>query len=232
MTPPIEEIFEEESCLDGLELPAFPQIAWRGPFADFRDAMAGTTEASDVAHFGTLLSAIAANLGRNVWMYDGSRIYPNVYVLFFGESGDKKTTAQRRALTLDLVRPDIQILRGGGTPEGISDALDQHEGQATVWLQFCEEISTLFAQGRWQASSILEFLTEAFDCPGSYRMEYRKKRVDLYQPTPTILAATTPDWFWKNARPQDFYGVLVTVSCISLVKRRTQSHFHQYRMQH
>lgn len=25
-------------------------------------------------------------------------------------------------------------------------------------------------------------------------------------PTPTILAGTTPEWFWKNARPDDFFG--------------------------
>ena len=36
--------------------PNFPEIAWRGLFADYRRAMVDTTEASDVAHFGTFWS--------------------------------------------------------------------------------------------------------------------------------------------------------------------------------
>ena len=36
----------------------FPDIAWRGIFAEYRAAMDGTTEASDVAHFATLWAAL------------------------------------------------------------------------------------------------------------------------------------------------------------------------------
>jgi hypothetical protein len=39
-------------------------------------------------------------------------------------------------------------------------------------------------------------------------MKYRKNPISLQAPTPTILAGTTCEWFWKNARADDFYGGL------------------------
>src|ERR1700721_2718970 len=54
-------------------LPAFPEIAWRGIFADYREAMTGTTEASDVAHFSTCWAAAAVAMGRRVYTYAGDR---------------------------------------------------------------------------------------------------------------------------------------------------------------
>jgi hypothetical protein len=54
--------------IDDDALPDFPEIVWRGAFADYRDAMAGTTEASDVAHFATLWAAAAVTMGRRVSM--------------------------------------------------------------------------------------------------------------------------------------------------------------------
>src|SRR6516165_9423224 len=75
---------------------AFPECAWRGLFAEYRAAMAGTTEASDVAHFATFWAAVAVMLGRDIHMWSGRHVYPNIYILLFGPSGDKKTTAQDR----------------------------------------------------------------------------------------------------------------------------------------
>jgi hypothetical protein len=42
----------------------FPEIAWRGLFAKYRDVMQGTTEACDAAHFATLWASVAAIMGR------------------------------------------------------------------------------------------------------------------------------------------------------------------------
>ncbi len=53
----------------GSELPDFPETAWRSVFADYRDAVRGCTEASDVFHFVSLWAAVAVSLGRHVWMF-------------------------------------------------------------------------------------------------------------------------------------------------------------------
>ncbi len=197
-----------ESKIDGDPLPDFPESAWRGAFASYREAMIGTTEASDVAHFTAFWAAAAVTLGRRVSMYSGERIFANVYLSVFGPTGDKKTTAQRRILNCGLLPPSLQVIRNLGSTEGLADALKREDGGEVVALFFWEELTALFARGRWTGSTILEFFTETFDCPPEWGMKYRNDPISLRAPTPTILAGTTCEWFWKNARSDDFYGGL------------------------
>jgi hypothetical protein len=131
-----------------------------------------------------------------------------VYLSVFGPTGDKKTTAQRRVLNCGLVAPSIQVIRNLGSTEGLADALKREDRAEMVALFFWEELTTLFARGRWTGSTILEFFTETFDCPSEWGMKYRKGAINLVAPTPTILAGTTCEWFWKNARSDDFFGGL------------------------
>ena len=121
---PIEKPEAAES-----DLPAFPEIAWRGLFREYRDAMNGTTEACDGAHFATLWAAVAAILGRDVEMHAGDVIYPNVYLAVFGETGDKKTTAERRISACNLFEhwPHVRLVRGVGSTEGLADAVQDAE---------------------------------------------------------------------------------------------------------
>jgi hypothetical protein len=203
---PVEVLEPAEQMEERAMLPAFPEIVWRGIFDEYREAMSGTTEASDVAHFAALWTAAAANLGRWVSIFAGDEIFPNVYILFYGPTGDKKTTAKRRIFRHNLLAPTVQILRNVGSPEGMADTLQTSGSAPMVYLCFWEEISILLAHGRWNGSSILEFLTETYDCPPEYRMPYRNHPIELLEPTPSILAGTTPEWFWKNALVEDFQG--------------------------
>ena len=200
------EPMPEPEVIESDKLPEFPEAAWRGIFADYRDAVKATTEASDVYHFGALWAAVAVLLGRKVSMFSGERIYPNVYLSLFGLTGDKKTTAQRQIINCDLVPSSIQIIRNLGSTEGLADCLKREDGADAVGLFFWEELTALLARGRWSGSTILEFITECFDCPPQWGLKYRKEPITITAPTPTILAGTTPEWFWKNARGDDFYG--------------------------
>lgn len=188
------------------ELPNFPESAWRGAFSDYRTAMRDTTEASDVFHFAACWAAGAVSLGRRAWMFTGERIYPNFYGVLFGTTGDKKTTAQRQIINTGILPPSVQIVRNLGSTEGLADKLKREDGEDSVALMSWEEITSLFARGRWNGSTILEFITECFDCPPEWGIEYRKQPIRIGAPTPTILAGTTPEWLWKNARMDDFYG--------------------------
>jgi hypothetical protein len=190
----------------GDALPDFPEQAWRGVFADYRGAMQGTTEASDVAHFASLWAAIAATLARSVCMYAGDPVYANVYLAIFGGTGDKKTTAMRRPLGLGLIPQHVKVVRNVGSAEGLADALKREDDADAVALFFWEELTSLLARGRWAGSTVLEFLTEAFDCPPTWGLAYRRDKVEIGNPTPTIITGTTTEWFWKNARAEDFYG--------------------------
>lgn len=197
----------------GDKLPTFPEAGWRGVFADYRDAMAGTTEASDVAHFATLWTAAAVALNRGVWMWLGDTVYSNVYISFFGPTGDRKTTAARRLQSCKLLVSGVRLVRDVGSTEGLSRELqggegaDENDKPAEGAILFLwEELASLLSRGRWTGSTIFEFLTQLFDCPPSWALKYATKPVELQQPTPSILCGSTPSWFWKYARPEDFFG--------------------------
>jgi hypothetical protein len=90
------------------------------------------------------------------------------------------------------------VIRNLGSTEGLADALKREDGSDTVALFFWEELTVLFACGRWTGSTIPEFITETFDCRPEWGMKYRKDPINLVAPTPTIRAGTTCEWFWKN----------------------------------
>jgi hypothetical protein len=168
--------------------------------------MQGTTECSDVVHFLTFWAAVAVMLGRRIYMDVGDITYSNVYLAFFGPSGDRKTTGQRRISRCGLLDsdPDIPIIRSGGSTEGIADRLmAAPEGK---FMFAWEEFATILGPARWSGATIIEFLTEVFDCPDKWDRDFRTNPVTLVTPTPTILTMTTPEWFWRHARQEDFYG--------------------------
>jgi hypothetical protein len=183
---------------------SFPEIAWRGPFADYRNAMIGTSECSDTVHFVTFWAAMAARLGRKISMWSGSVVYPNVYLSFFDESNDKKTTGQRRLYECSLC-PGVPIISGAGSTEGLCDQLSTSATDGRYILNW-EEFATFLAVARFARSTLLEFLVETFDCPNVWERKYRKNPITINDPTPTVLAMTTPSWFWLHAKPEDFYG--------------------------
>ena len=185
---------------------AFPDEAWRGPFAEYRKAMAGTTEAPDCVHFGTLWAIAAARLRRRVWIHYAYPHYGNVYVVNVGPTGDGKTSAMRQGLVL-LPDVGVRVLRGVGSAEALGDWMAQsQDDEPTTHLLFLEELATLLVRAGWEGSTLLNFLTETFDTPDLYEIPFRRNPVRVIEPTPTLLVGTTPEWFWKSMREIDFHG--------------------------
>lgn len=108
---------EAESEAERPAVQEFPDGAWRGPFSDYRAAMAQGTEASDVFHFATLWARGAVALGRTLHFPYGSTLYPNVFLVGYGPSGDRKTSAMRKVQEIGTIR----IIHGGGSGEGLAD---------------------------------------------------------------------------------------------------------------
>jgi phage/plasmid primase-like uncharacterized protein len=184
----------------------FPEEAWRGPFKTYRDAMQGTSEAPDTAHFTALWGVAAACLRRRVSFYYAFPHYPNVYLVNFGGTGDSKTSAGRQGLRL-LPDEGVKLLRGVGSAEALGDWMQQpDEGPAVSHLLFIEELATLLTRGGWEGSTLLSFLTETFDAPDRYEIPFRKNPVLIHEPTPTLVAGTTVEWLWKGLREIDVHG--------------------------
>jgi hypothetical protein len=183
-------------------LPEFPKVAWRGLFAEYRTAMVRATEASDAFHFAALWARCAVALGRRVRFPYGMQLFPNVYLVCFGPTGDRKTTATRMATEIGGT---FKIVRGAGSGEGLADEFSNAEpGQGL--LLYAEEFSQVLRAGRWDGATLIPFLTQCYDCPLRYEMKFRKSPVELEQPTPSLLAGATPDWFWQDFRAKDFQG--------------------------
>jgi hypothetical protein len=191
------------------KLPAFPEAAWRGAFADYRTAMAGTTEAPDVFHFTALWVDAAVRLRRRVWFRYARRLYPNVYVVTVGASGDtKKTTAMRQGRELPAEATYVKVMRGIGSPEALGDWMGNSANGATPLAQLLllEELAKLLALGQWHGSQLFQFLTETFDTPDEFSIAFRKNPVHVVEPTPSLQAGTTTQWFWKYMRDEDIEG--------------------------
>lgn len=181
----------------------FPDVAWRGIFQTYREAMVNTTEASDVHHFATFWTAAAVRLRRRVFFQYGLDLYPNVFLIAFGESGDKKTTAARRSL--ELVSEQAKVLSGIGSGEGIAEWLSEEASTLSHYL-FLEELSELLTRAHWDGATIISFLTNIFDCPRSYAQKFKKTPVSLTEPTVSLLACTTQSLFWQHNRDIDFHS--------------------------
>lgn len=183
-------------------MPEFPKAAWRGIFAEYRIAMKRTTEASDAFHFAALWARSAVALGRRVSFQYAMQLFPNVYLVCFGATGDRKTTATRMGTKLGA---PYKLISGGGSGEGLADEFAGAEpGQGL--LLHAEEFSQILRPGRWDGSTLKPFLTQCFDCPERYQMKFRKEPIEIEQPTPSLLAGTTPDWFWQDFQGRDFQG--------------------------
>jgi hypothetical protein len=180
----------------------FPRRAIRGLFDEYIAAMQTATEASDAFHFATLWARIATALGRRMNFYLGLDLYPNVYLACFGPTGDRKTSATRNVLHLGN---EFNHISGGGSAEGISDKLSTQTAGEGV-LIYGEELSSILRPGKWDGATLLPFLTHCFDCPPKYEMAFRKQKIALLEPTPSLLAGTTPTWFWDDMNPKDIAG--------------------------
>jgi hypothetical protein len=183
-------------------VPPFPEAAWRGIFADYREAMNGATEASTVFHFGVLFARCAVALGRKVYFSYGLRLYPNVYLVCFGPTGDRKTTATRKVSELGGC---FKLIQGGGSGEGLADEFSSVQPGEGLLIH-AEEFSQILRPGRWDGSTLKPFLTQCFDCPDRYEVKFRKSPISLEKPTPSLLAGTTSDWFWQDFSARDFQG--------------------------
>lgn len=69
-------------------------IAPEEVFTEYFDLMDGTSESPLLYHRWTLISSVAALLGRDAYMHFGHEpIYPNMYICLLGDAGTRKSAA-------------------------------------------------------------------------------------------------------------------------------------------
>ena len=139
--------------------PSLPEIAWRGVFADFRDAHTNTTEASDEFLFASMLTATGAILGRRGWMWYARRLYPNFYSCIVGVTArSRKTTAAEKAIDLlQRCDPNVLYYSGLASAEGFinlfSALYEKEEAEIDARIE-AREITFEQAPAKYRAQKI------------------------------------------------------------------------------
>lgn len=191
-----------------------PEIAWRGHFADYRDLVKDTTEASDNFHFAVFLQIMGCTLGRRLRVYHANWLYPNFYTCLVGISGAtrKDTCANRGRDILERLNkeeaegesPTFRMISGIRSPEGL---LDELAGNRRVRLVVQGEFAALLGKAKQDSNSTLvPTLTELYDCKKQVNPPVRGKPADCREPFLGIIAGTTGIWLRKALSLSDIQG--------------------------
>ncbi len=191
--------------------PELPEEVWQGLYGDYRDLVAGTTEAPDNYHYVCFAQTLGATLARRTHVYHARRLFPNFYICLVGRTAiTRKDTARYRAQRLlnDLHSeenpedPQFQILPGIGSAEGLLDALG---GERKVVVLSESELLSLLAKQEALANLIPK-LTSLFDCPDLETLKTRQRTVVCKEPFLSISSGTTLAWLQRALTEKDIYG--------------------------
>ena len=187
---------------------ALPETAWTEWARLYRHAVGGSTEAADEFHYLALLTVLGAAFGRNLVLYSGGLLYPNMYTVLVGSTGDRKSTAVQLATDLLLrVAPQLLTINGVGSQEGLMERMAQAKPGRYRTLLNVDELASLLKKARRESSgSLLEFITEVFHCPDHKTHPTRSKAIHLEFPTLSILAGSTPVWLEAALQQEDILG--------------------------
>jgi len=155
-------------------------------------------EAPEPYHYWTAMSVISTALRKQIWKDRGIYLlYPNLYVIVVGPSGDKKSTALRCGKKLlDTLNPTVKIFNGKITgPEVVIKRMskNQIDGKSCLLL-FASELSNMI-NVEVIKRTFAQFISEVYDADDKF--EYIRMGGDDYtivEPYVTILGASTANW--------------------------------------
>lgn len=174
---------------------AFPEAAWTGLFAQWRDTVAPCTEAALENLWGAFLVAVGLMLGRSVWKDSPRPLYPNFYLLLLGLTGDsrKSTVLWFAGELLRHVGEVIEILTGIVSTEGIFERLAKKE--QTRALGYADEFRSLLSVARRKGTQdILPKLNSLYYCPEREGIDRREKSTMVIRPFFSLISATAQEY--------------------------------------
>lgn len=196
--------------------PDIPKEAWTGLFADYRDIMAPTTEASDAFHYAVFCQVLGCTIGRSLYVYHAGRMYPNFYIALVGRSGlSRKSISMNRGIDIlnelhyqehveEGAKPLFRAVTGIRSIEGL---LEELQGTRRVRLIQIDELLSLLSKAKQDASSnIVPQLTELYNCPNRHNPSIKNMTIQVTQPFVSILACTTHSWLTASLTISHIYG--------------------------
>jgi hypothetical protein len=173
------------------QLQKFPEIAWRGLFARWRDTVAPCTEAPLETLWSVLLLVAGMVTGRNAWRSSPRPLYPNFFLLILGQTGDsrKSTIMWLACELLRHVGEEFQSLDGVVSSEGIYEALAKGEG--TKALVYADEFRALLSVAKRKGTQdIIPRLNSLYYCPEHASIDRVKDSTEIVKPFLSLITAT------------------------------------------
>jgi hypothetical protein len=205
-------------------------LAQSGPPPDlfnFYFDLVNNTEPPLIFHRWSLISALGAMLGRQVWLPFGAfRFFPNQYIMLIGESGTRKSTAIKLARKL-LGDSGYEKFSGDKTSkekflmdlEGIEETSDSKVSNGQVMQNLfgenigdaepremfivADEFNDFMRTGDMEFHSLLGKLWDWDDENTPYKQRLKNsKSVSIFQPTINLLGGNTHEGFSDMFPPQ------------------------------
>ena len=199
---------EEPPSLSDLELPT-----WLAQYVNWASQVGNQTP--ETFHLGMGIWMAAVAITRRVYTDArwGTRIHPNLYMMFIADTTFyRKTTAYKLGEQILVSAIPHLLMPTPGSPERFQDALaghapsnfdklpQEHQGVVLQAMKFAaqrglfkDEIAGLFGSfKRDYMSGMKDFLLEVYDCPDYIAKETQSGLAIIRNAAPSILGVTTP----------------------------------------
>jgi hypothetical protein len=180
--------------------PEPPPEVYHGWFGGYLELVRETTEAPDQFHLAAALTIVGAFAGRNQFTRHASgRIFPNLYTVLVGLSGEsKKDTAINRACEMVIDPPFVRERTAPPYVEkfGVASAESFVKGLSTnsnVLIRMSEFSEILANARRKGTTTILTMLMKAWDAPPQLSNDSIQNPAIAFNPYVSLLAGTQPD---------------------------------------
>lgn len=186
---------------------------WLATYMEFTN----THEAPEVYHLWTALSVVGAAAKRNM-SFDRTfyTVFPNLYVIIVGPTGDRKSSAAKVGVKIlrKAVKDTMTIISDRATPEGLINAMnvkkiDPDDPQAVISDSciyiFASELGVFLGRSKY-LGDMIPILTNLYE--GTDFSDYVTKSKGTFKIENGILSflgCSTPDWI-PRCMPEDSAG--------------------------
>jgi hypothetical protein len=178
--------------------PPFESLVTDGVFARYLE---WTTEHEAPAqyHFGALLTALAAGLGRRPRIaWEARALYPNLFTLLIGPSGARKGSAMERAVGMATRALGTYRLPNEGTHQGFAEALrrrGEDTGGVSDGLIVSDEFTVLISKDK-NKEDLVKWLTDWYDSPPTWGRALRgeAKGYEFDDVYVSVLGGSNIEW--------------------------------------
>ena len=189
---------EEETGVDTQAVP-FPESAWTGLFAQWREITAPCTEAPLEYLWASCLVTVGLALHRNVRIENPRPLYPNSYNLLLGPTGDDRKSTALWLVELGLEHAgcgdEVDILKGIQSAESIYTSLARQEGAKS--LAYCDEFRSLLSVSQRKGTQdIIPRLGSLYYCPARDVLNRadESKKTEVRYPFFSLIGATPREY--------------------------------------